>query len=72
MLVLTGFRQAVFHAVPPQLKTAISVGIGLFITFIGLVDAGFVRKSGGGPALRARHRRVPVRLAARWSSSSAC
>jgi adenine/guanine/hypoxanthine permease len=47
VLVLTGFRQAVFHAVPPQLKTAISVGIGLFITIIGLVDAGFVRKPAG-------------------------
>jgi len=51
VLVLTGFRQAVFHAVPAQLKIAISVGIGLFITIIGLVDAGFVRKSFGGPAL---------------------
>ena len=47
LLVLTGFRQAVFRAVPPQLKTAISVGIGLFITIIGLVDAGFVRKPAG-------------------------
>src|SRR5919202_2454653 len=46
-LVLTGFRRAVFHAVPAQLKTAISVGIGLFITIIGLVDAGFVRKPAG-------------------------
>src|ERR1039458_1204624 len=30
VLVLTGFRKAVFHAIPPALKTAISVGIGLF------------------------------------------
>ena len=42
LLVLTGFREAVFRAVPVQLKTAISVGIGLFIALIGLVDAGFV------------------------------
>ena len=35
ILVLTGFRQAVFNAVPTWLKTAISVGIGLFITIIG-------------------------------------
>ena len=42
-LVLTGFRAAVFKAVPIELKTAISVGIGLFIAFIGLVDSGFVR-----------------------------
>lgn len=46
LLVLTGFRKAVFDAVPAQLKTAIAVGIGLFITLIGLVDAGFVRTTG--------------------------
>ena len=54
VLVLTGFREAVFHAVPAELKIAISVGIGLFIAFIGLVDAGFVRRTGAGP--------VPVEL----------
>ncbi len=54
ILVLTGFREAVFHAVPAQLKVAISVGIGLFIALIGLVDAGFVRRTGAGP--------VPVEL----------
>ncbi len=55
VLVLTGFRTAVFKAVPGQLKIAISVGIGLFIALIGLVDAGFVRKTPGtGP--------VPVTL----------
>ncbi len=42
ILVLTGFRKAVFEAVPAWLKTAISVGIGLFIAFIGFFDAGFV------------------------------
>ena len=54
ILVLTGFRKAVFRAVPAQLKIAISVGIGLFIALIGLVDAGFVRRTGAGP--------VPVTL----------
>ena len=44
VLVLTGFRTAVFHAVPTQLKVAISVGIGLFIALIGFVDAGFVHR----------------------------
>jgi len=43
LLVLTGFRSAVFKAVPEQLKYAIGVGIGLFITIIGLVDSGIVR-----------------------------
>lgn len=54
VLVLTGFRTAVFKAVPAQLKIAISVGIGLFIALIGLVDAGFVRRTSSGP--------VPVTL----------
>jgi AGZA family xanthine/uracil permease-like MFS transporter len=53
-LVLTGFRKAVFHAIPSALKTAISVGIGLFITIIGLVDSGIVRRPTVGP--------VPVEL----------
>jgi AGZA family xanthine/uracil permease-like MFS transporter len=44
VLVLTGFRTAVFNAVPESLKTAIVVGIGLFIALIGLVNAGFVRR----------------------------
>ncbi|QSF59467.1 NCS2 family permease [Nocardioides sp. zg-1228] len=43
-LVLTGFRKAVFHAVPQQLKVAISVGIGLFIALIGFVDARVVTR----------------------------
>jgi adenine/guanine/hypoxanthine permease len=51
ILVLTGLRVAVFHAIPGQLKTAISVGIGLFIALIGFVDAGFVRRVPAGPPL---------------------
>ncbi len=54
VLVLTGFREAVFRAIPAQLKIAISVGIGLFITIIGLVDAGVVRTPAGAA--------VPVEL----------
>ena len=48
-LVLTGFRTAVFKAVPRSLRTGISVGIGLFIAFVGLVDGGIVRKPAGAP-----------------------
>ncbi|MFE7894776.1 NCS2 family permease [Streptomyces sp. NPDC057412] len=43
-LVVTGLREAVMHAIPQPLKQAISVGIGLFIAFIGFVDAGFVSR----------------------------
>src|SRR3954463_4815639 len=57
VLVLTGFRGAVFHAVPAQLKVAISVGIGLFIALIGFVDAGFVGRIGD-----AANTTVPVQL----------
>ncbi|HYI32337.1 MAG TPA: NCS2 family permease [Glaciibacter sp.] len=46
LLASTGLRTMIFNAVPQQLKIAITVGIGLFIAFIGLVDAGFVRSSG--------------------------
>ena len=46
ILALTGIRTMIFTAVPAQLKAAITVGIGLFIAFIGLVDSGFVRSSG--------------------------
>ncbi|MFI6482355.1 NCS2 family permease [Nonomuraea sp. NPDC050663] len=49
VLVLTGFRMAVFQAIPAQLKTAISVGIGLFIALIGFVDSGFVRGNAAPP-----------------------
>jgi AGZA family xanthine/uracil permease-like MFS transporter len=49
LLVLTGMRRAVFDAVPMALKQAISVGIGLFIALIGLVDAGFVRRTANPP-----------------------
>ncbi|MFC9760856.1 NCS2 family permease [Rhodococcus jostii] len=44
VLALTGFRTAVFNAIPAELKSAIAAGIGMFIAFIGLVDAGFVRR----------------------------
>jgi len=57
VLVLTGFRRAVSSAVPTALKVAISVGIGLFIALIGLVDAGFVHRTPLLPATT-----VPVTL----------
>jgi len=48
LLAATGLRAMIFNAVPIQLKIAITVGIGLFIAFIGFVDAGFVRSTGAG------------------------
>jgi AGZA family xanthine/uracil permease-like MFS transporter len=49
VLVLTRFRQAMLEAVPLALKRAISVGIGLFIAFIGFFTAGFVVKPDRSP-----------------------
>jgi len=46
ILAATGLRRMIFDAVPIQLKLAITVGIGLFIAFIGFVDAGFVTATG--------------------------
>lgn len=40
VLSLTKVRQAIFDAIPLSLKNAVSVGIGLFIAFIGLQNAG--------------------------------
>ena len=57
VLVLCGFREAVFKAVPTGLKSAIVVGIGLFISIIGFVNAGFVRRISD-----AAHTTVPVQL----------
>jgi adenine/guanine/hypoxanthine permease len=46
ILAVTGLRRLIFDAVPMALKTAITVGIGLFIAFIGFVDSGFVSATG--------------------------
>ncbi|NUK50472.1 NCS2 family permease [Streptomyces lunaelactis] len=58
VLVVTGLREAVMHAIPSSLKQAISVGIGLFIAFIGFVDAGFATRIPGDTGS------VPVQLGA--------
>lgn len=43
ILVFTGLRQMIMRAIPMELKYAIGVGIGLFIAFIGVQEAGFVQ-----------------------------
>lgn len=42
LLTLTTAREAIFNAIPMNLKLATSVGIGLFIAFIGFTQAGIV------------------------------
>lgn len=41
-LSLTGVREKIIHSIPHSLKVAITCGIGLFIAFIGLKNAGIV------------------------------
>lgn len=42
VLTLTGIRETIINAIPAQLKYAVGAGIGLYITFIGLQNAGIV------------------------------
>ena len=45
VLSVTNIREAIFNAIPLQLKKGVSVGIGLFVAFIGLQNAGLVVNS---------------------------
>lgn len=65
ILAVSGFRTAVFNAIPNSMKVAMSVGIGMFIATIGLVDAGFVRR-----VPDAAMTTVPVQLGTGGSISS--
>src|SRR5438270_8678171 len=43
ILTIAGVRQLIMSAIPPELYAAVSAGIGLFIAFIGLRNAGIVK-----------------------------
>ena len=45
ILTVTGLREKIFEAIPDQVRIAIPAGIGLFIAFIGLQNAGIVVKN---------------------------
>jgi AGZA family xanthine/uracil permease-like MFS transporter len=47
LLSLVGLRELIFNAVSPSLKNGIAAGIGLFIAFIGLQNAGLILKDPG-------------------------
>jgi adenine/guanine/hypoxanthine permease len=57
VLVASGLRQRVMDAIPNGLRRSIAIGIGLFITLIGLVDSGFVTRNPD-----AAHTTVPLGL----------
>lgn len=47
ILTVTNVREAIINAIPAAMKSAVSAGIGLFIAFIGLVNAGIIVDDGG-------------------------
>ncbi|MDR3127962.1 MAG: NCS2 family permease, partial [Bifidobacteriaceae bacterium] len=49
ILVLSGFRKAIFAAVPKALRTAVAAGIGLFIALIAMADSKFINSGTGTP-----------------------
>ncbi|KAA2256077.1 NCS2 family permease [Solihabitans fulvus] len=57
LMAVSGVRERIMNAIPMALKTAITVGIGLYIALVGLVSAGFVTRT---PDLA--HSTVPVRM----------
>ncbi len=72
ILAATGLRKMIFDAVPVQLKLAITVGIGLFIAFIGFVDSGFVTAHEVDPRPSASASAIGPRPCRRPGSSSPC
>jgi AGZA family xanthine/uracil permease-like MFS transporter len=44
LMAVSGIRERIMNAIPMPLKTAITVGIGLYIALVGLVSAGFVTR----------------------------
>ncbi|SFO83826.1 putative MFS transporter, AGZA family, xanthine/uracil permease [Amycolatopsis arida] len=57
LMAVSGIRERIINAIPMPLKTAITVGIGLYIALVGLVSAGFVTRTPD-----AANSTVPVRM----------
>ncbi|MEK3888801.1 NCS2 family permease [Bacillus sp. FSL K6-3431] len=51
ILTLTKVRETIINAIPEQLKLAVGAGIGLFITFLGLQNAGIVVEAAPGTTI---------------------
>jgi AGZA family xanthine/uracil permease-like MFS transporter len=63
ILAIFKIRQKIIDAIPDSLKHAIAVGIGIFISFIGLIWAGIIEKPETGILTLANLGREPVLLA---------
>jgi hypothetical protein len=63
VLVVSGLREQIMRAIPLEPKKAIAIGIGLFIAFIGLYDAGIVVRGTGTPLELGRFATWPIFVA---------
>jgi len=69
VLSLAGLRELIFHAISPSLKHGLTAGIGLFIAFIGLQNAGLIEKDPGTAVKLTAHLASPdvlIFLAGLW------
>ena len=69
VLSLTNVREAIFNAIPMTLKSAVSVGIGLFVAFVGLQNAKLIVNSDSTLSLISTSRARPSTASA-WVRSS--
>ena len=60
ILTLTGWRRWLADSIPMGLKCAFAVGIGLFLVFLGLIEAGFVKLGVEGAPVHAGNLREPT------------
>jgi len=55
LLTFVGLREAILHSLSPSLRSAVAVGIGMFIAFIGLKNGGLISDAPALVALNAGH-----------------
>ncbi|MEJ7373527.1 NCS2 family permease, partial [Staphylococcus epidermidis] len=63
ILTVTGLREIIINAIPYQMKMAVSAGIGLFITFVGLQSSGIIIKNDSTLFTLGHLTKAPVLLA---------
>ena len=63
ILTATGLREIIINAIPYQMKMAVSAGIGLFITFVGLQSSGIIIKNDSTLVTLGHLTKAPVLLA---------
>ena len=70
-LSLTNVREGIFNAIPMTLKSAVSVGIGLFVAFVGLQNAKLIVNS-DSTLVTYQHFKAQPSTAWAWAPSLLC